>query len=126
MGILKRLFGRNKNFQNTPPRVPTWEEVVETMFDKDLNFTDEIIKVIYGKDRAKRYVLLKSDVGYYTFCYEELFPFDEDELCYFNDGRLGYWQSRNGIKHFFDSAEHALRELMTEPEYKNYFMDSDE
>lgn len=129
MGILKRLFGRNKNMRNTqgtPVHVPTWEEVVENMYDKDLScFTDEVVKVMYSKNRDMRYVVLKSDAGYYTYTCEQLYAFYEDELA-FSDDDYGYWSPADGkIKHFFDSLDHAIRELKAEPEYKNYFADDE-
>ena len=43
------------------------------LYDKALQFAnDEIKKVIYSNDRSKRFILLKSEKGFYKYIYEEI------------------------------------------------------
>jgi len=60
MNFLTKLF-KKKPVVEIPPR-PSWETVVEMMYDKHLDaFSDEVVKVIYSKDRSMRYVVLKDE-----------------------------------------------------------------
>ena len=60
MNFLTKLFKKNPVVE-IPPR-PSWETVVEMMYDKHLDaFSDEVVKVIYSKDRSMRYVVLKDE-----------------------------------------------------------------
>lgn len=128
MGIFKRLFGSKKKKVAPRPRVPTWDEVVESLYGKDLSYADEVVEVIYSTDRSRRYVVLRSDIGYYTYISEQVRAFDEDELNYFPDsGELGYWLPEyDGSKHIFDTYEHAKAELRQEPDYKRFFVEDDQ
>ena len=107
--------------------MPTWESVVEIMYDKQLDsFLDEVVKVIYSKDKTKRYVILKSKKGFLTYGLEVLYAFDEDEWQFIGrekDALPGYWgpSSGRGVKSVFEREEELLRELVCEPEYKSYF-----
>ena len=109
------------------PPMPTWESVVEIMYDKQLDsFLDEVVKVIYSKDKTKRYVILKSKKGFLTYGLEVLYAFDEDEWQFVGRGKdalPGYWDpsSGRGVKSVFEREEELLRELVCEPEYKCYF-----
>ena len=107
--------------------MPTWESVVEIMYDKQLDSVlDEVVKVIYSKDKTKRYVILKSKKGYLTYGLEVLYAFDEDEWQFIGrekDALPGYWGSSGGrgVTSIFEREEELLRELVCEPEYKCYF-----
>lgn len=127
MGIIEKLFGGKKK-KSAAPRVPTWDEVVENMYGKEMSHVDEVVEVEYSLDKSKRYIVLKSDVGHYTYQLERLIAYDEDELNYFASvGDLGFWlPDSDGSIHFFDSAEHALSEMRQEPEYKAYFVSDSE
>ena len=64
MNFLTKLF-KKKPVVEIPPR-PSWETVVEMMYDKHLDaFSDEVVKVIYSKDRSMRYVVLKDEKGFF-------------------------------------------------------------
>lgn len=131
MGIFKKLLGSRGKKKKAPAprrRVPTWDEVVESMYGKALAHADEVVEVIYSADKSRRYVVLKSDVGYFTYISERLHARSEDELNYFPDGsELGYWLPENdGAKHIFDTYEHAKAELRSEPEYIRYFVSRDD
>ena len=60
MNFFTKLF-KKKAVVEIPP-MPSWETVVEMMYDKHLDaFSDEVVKVIYSKDRSMRYVVLKDE-----------------------------------------------------------------
>ena len=119
------IFKKKQQVSISP--MPTWESVVEIMYDKQLDsFLDEVVKVIYSKDKTKRYVILKSKKGFLTYGLEVLYAFDEDEWQFIGgekDALPGYWgpSSGGGVKSVFEREEELLRELVCEPEYKSYF-----
>ncbi len=104
-----------------------WEEIVEFMYNKGLSFTEDqsVIKVIYSKDKTKRFVVLKSNKGFYTYRYENLFKFDEDEwkyICNTEDAEPAYWgESSERAKSFCGTEEDVINCLVSEPEYLKYF-----
>lgn len=57
MKKLKDLLHNKKKQQPIPP-IPTIEEIAEELYNKSLSFKDyEAIKVIYNKDKTKRFIL---------------------------------------------------------------------
>ena len=71
MNFFDRLFKR-KAKAPIPP-MPSWETVVEMMYDKHLDaFSDEVVKVIYSKDRSMRYVVLKDEKDFFTYQLEAI------------------------------------------------------
>ena len=65
MNFFTKLF-KKKAVVETPP-MPSWETVVEMMYDKHLDaFSDEVVKVIYSKDRSIRYIVLKDEKDLYN------------------------------------------------------------
>ncbi len=117
---------KKKQKASIPP-MPPWESVVEIMYDKQLDsFLDEVVKVIYSKDKTKRYVILKSKKGFLTYGLETIYPFDEDEWQWIGrekDALPAYWGncSGSGVKSVFEKEEELLHELTFESEYKLYF-----
>ena len=109
------------------PPMPPWESVVEIMYDKQLDsFLDEVVKVIYSKDKTKRYVIIKSKKGFLSYGSEEIYAFDEDEWQFIGkekDALPGYWcpLMGSGVKSIFEREEELMKELICEPEYKCYF-----
>lgn len=124
MTFFDRLFKRKPN--SVIPPMPSWEAIVETMYDKHLDsFCDEVVKVIYSKDRSLRYVVLKNDSGLFTYQLEMICQYDEDEWKYIasHDNALpSMWVPRGFVvKSVFSSIDELLKEIKAEPEYKNYF-----
>ncbi len=125
MNFFTKLF-KKKLKEETPP-MPSWETVVEMMYDKDLDaFSDEIVKVIYSKDRSMRYVVLKDEKGLFTYQLEAIYQYDEDEwkyICSQDNALPAMWEPFRGIvgKSFFGNMDELLKELNAEPEYKSYF-----
>ena len=125
MNFLTKLF-KKKPVVEIPPR-PSWETVVEMMYDKHLDaFSDEVVKVIYSKDRSMRYVVLKDEKGFFTYQLEAIYQYDEDEwkyICSYNNSLPAMWEPFRGIvgKSFFENMDELLKELNAEPEYKSYF-----
>lgn len=125
MKLFNWIFHKKTN-QSVPP-LPSWETVVEMMYDKHLNaFADEVIKVIYSKDRSMRYIILKDEKGIFTYQLEAIYQFEEDEWKYVgshDDALPAMWEPFRGIvgKSFFNNTEELLKEMKAEPEYKQYF-----
>ena len=94
---IDRLFSlrRKKKQAFEPCPRPSWSETVSIMFDKQLCYADEVVDVIYAPDKTKRFVLLKSDKGYFRFVYEELHPFTEEEWMYVSRGKTRFLQYGN-------------------------------
>ena len=125
MSFFTNLF-KKKLKEETPP-MPSWETVVEMMYDKHLDaFSDEIVKVIYSKDHSMRYVVLKDEKGLFTYQLEALYQYDEDEwkyICSHDNALPAMWEPFRGIvgKSFFENVDELLKELNAVPEYKSYF-----
>ena len=125
MNFFTKLF-KKKLKEETPP-MPSWETVVEMMYDMHLDaFSDEIVKVVYSKDRSMRYVVLKDEKGLFTYQLEAIYQYDEDEwkyICSHDNALPAMWEPFRGIvgKSFFENLDELLKELNAEPEYKSYF-----
>ena len=125
MIFFTKLF--KKKLKEEIPPMPSWETVVEMMYDKHLDaFSDEIAKVIYSKDRSMRYVVLKDEKGLFTYQLEAIYQYDEDEwkyICSHDNALPAMWEPFRGIvgKSFFENMDELLKELNAEPEYKSYF-----
>ena len=127
MTIIDKIKNLLRQKQQEIPPMPLWEEIVKIMYDKNLDaFADEVVKVVYSKDKTMRYVLLKDKKGLFTYQLEAICPFDEDEWKYIfsQDNALpAAWELFYGTagKSFFANEEECLKEMRTEPEYKSYF-----
>ena len=125
MIFFTKLF--KKKLKEEIPPMPSWETVVEMMYDKHLDaFSDEIAKVIYSKDRSMRYVVLKDEKGFFTYQLEAIYQYDKDEwkyICSYDNSLPAMWEPFRGIvgKSFFENMDELLKELNAEPEYKSYF-----
>ena len=70
---LLSFLSKEKKKMPAPPPLPSWSEAVSVMYNKQLNcFGDELVDVLYTPDKTKRFVLLKSDKGYFRFVYSQL------------------------------------------------------
>lgn len=122
---IKSLF-QKKRRPEIPP-IPSWEEIVEMMHDKQLDaFSDEVVRVIYSKDKTMRYVVLKSEKGFFTYLFEAIYQFDADEWKYVSSDKNALpamWEPVRGSagKSIFVNVDELLKEMQTEPEYKRYF-----
>lgn len=123
MSFMKKLF-RKENDKTVPP-MPAWNEIVEAMFDKELSFTDEIVRVIYSDDKASRIVVLKKNDGLFTYIYERLYRFDEDEWFYNSDHTKipAYWCEDNDVTgvSVFENIDSLINDLKERSEYKEIF-----
>ena len=125
MSFLTKLFKKNAK-EETPP-MPSWETVVEMMYDKHLDaFSDEVVKVIYSKDRSMRYVVLKDEKDFFTYQLEAIYQYDEDEwkyICSQDNALPAMWEPFRGIVGIsvFENMDELIKELKEEPEYKSYF-----
>lgn len=104
-------------------RLPT-EEIINRMYDKSLCFTDEVLKVIYSKDKSKRYVILQNESGIVHFVFEEIELYDDYESNFLEnswDAPPAVWNSFNTHRSFFGTLDEAVQNLKFESEYKQYF-----
>ena len=119
---MKRLFRKFRIKKRIVPPMPEWNEIVEMLYDKNLDcFDDEIVRVIYSKDKAMRYIVLKSGTGFFSYRLEKIYQLDEEEWSYRCSFDLtpAFWQDVDyGNKSIFSTLEDALNELKQEAEYK--------
>ena len=126
---LKKLFNKNRQLEIKPiPPMPSWNEIVELMYDKNLDlFCDEVIKVFYSKDKSMRYVILRDEKGIFKYHLEEIYQFDEEEwkyVCSGEDALPAMWESHSGNcgSSLFANVEDLTKDLKSQPEYKQYFI----
>lgn len=104
--------------------MPSRDETVEAMFDEGLNhFTDEVVRVIYSKDKTARFVLLKKENEVFTYIFQQLHFYDEDEWEYSSHDIPACWEKpldEDGVS-FFKSIEELLEDIKERPKYKAYF-----
>ena len=126
MKKLKDLLLNKKKQQSIPP-IPTIEEIAEELYNKSLSFEDyEVVKVLYNKDKTKRFILLKSSNGFYKYTYEEIYVYDTDEwnlCCNIPDSYPATWtpKDRKFGYSFFGTEEEADISMKQESEYLQYF-----
>ena len=125
MNLFNWMF-RRKPKQDIPS-MPSREVIVEMMRDKYLDaFADEVVDVIYSKDCSMRYVILKDEKGLFIYQLEAIYRYDEDEwkyICAHDNALPAMWEPFRGIvgKSVFENIDELLKEIKTEPEYKQYF-----
>ncbi len=125
MKSIKQLL-YNKNKQHIPP-IPPIEEIAEELYNKSLSFKNyEVVKVIYNKDKTKRFILLKSLNNFYKYTYEEIYVYDRDELnlcCNIPDSYPATWipKDRKFGYSFFGTEQEAYTSMKQESEYLQYF-----
>ena len=122
---MKNPFRKQTARHITP--MPSWKEIVPMMYDKGLDgWLDEIVQVIYNPDCSKRFIVLKSEHGYYEYTYEILHQFDEEEWQYIGNqpGALpAMWEPiGNSCVSLFSDVDGAIEDIKVSPEYKLYFL----
>lgn len=131
MNFLKQILCRklktdNPTKTNIPP-MPSWEDIVKIMYNKQLDsYFDEVVRVVYTKDKSMRYVILKDKKGYFTYQLETIYQFDEEEwkYTYIDSNTLpAMWESSIGTVggSIFENVEDLQKEMISTPEYKRYF-----
>ncbi len=122
------MFLFRKKVATAVPPLPAWEEIVEHMQGKELEYFDNLVAdVLYSRDRARRIVFLQSENGYYKVVYEEIRVFDEDEwaCCCHDPHRYPAWwepvDASINTKSFYGTREEALKEIRHSYEYIAYF-----
>ena len=118
--IIKKLFNRfkKKTKQTHLEQIP-WRDVVDECYDKGLEFTYPIVKVIYADNKSERAVILNRPDMTYTVVFQKLYPFDEEELKHFSVGLHGYWApSEQDTGNVFDTEEHATNSVFSTPPFK--------
>lgn len=108
--------------------MPSWDKIVELLYDKNLDsFCDEVINVLYSKDKSMRYVVLKDEKDIFTYQLEAIYQFDEDEwkyICSNDDALPAMWESYLGYvgSSLFANEGDLMKDLKSQPEYKQYFV----
>ncbi len=127
MKLFEQLFHKKEN--QSPPPLPSWEEVVEGLYDKNLDsFPHDVIEVLYSRDRSERYVILKSKAGFYTYLFQRISTWDKDEwvnLSSHENIAPGWWEEpllRDNQKSFLGSLEELKAELYAEVDYQQHFV----
>ena len=126
MKWLKSIF-KKKKVDMAP--MPPYDEIVKSLYDKELNYPDsiKICQVIYSKDKSKRFVILKSNKGFFKYTYEEVCVFDELDwtslYAYIENIQPGWWESKDHsfAYSFFGTEQEAVEALKRETEYKQFF-----
>ena len=126
MKWLKSIF-KKKKVDIAP--MPPYDEIVKSLYDKELNYPDsiKICQVIYSKDKSKRFVVLKSNKGFFKYTYEEVCVFDEldwaSHYAYIENIKPGWWEpkDRSFAYSFFGTEQEAFEALKRETEYKQFF-----
>lgn len=124
--FFKQLF-KHENRIEEISSMPEWDKIVEIMYDKNLDsYADDIIKVIYSKDKSKRYLLTKNIDGLYKYSFETIIQYDIHEWQYmgsYENALPAMWVPTIDDNHhsFFESEADALKELNTEPNFRRYF-----
>lgn len=90
--------------------LPSWEEVIADCYDCGLSFSNPVAEVLYTPERDFRAAIIRRNSGGYQVIYEQLIPFDEEELKYTSSGSLGFWSPCGGQVSIFDSVENARKE----------------
>ena len=107
------------------PPMPKWDELVEMLYDQELDISDSTVeKVIYSKDKSKRYLILKDYNGIFTYRLEGICQFTEEDWshCRSFDVIPGYWtEAGNSHTSIFSSLEDALKGITQEPDYIQFF-----
>ena len=129
MNWLKKFFNKNRESDIKPiSPMPSWDKIVELLYDKSLDsFCDEVINVFYSKDNSMRYVVLKDEKGIFTYQLEAIYQFDDEEwkyICSNDDAIPAMWESYLGNcgTSLFANEEDLMKELYSQPEYKQYFI----
>ncbi len=100
------------------------EEIIEVMKDRDVNGIDgERVGVFFSADKTRRCIITKSDNGFFSYSFEKLELYDEEEMRWLEKDALpAYWQPYGaGPRPVINDMDVLMRELKAEPEYKNYF-----
>ena len=90
--------------------MPSWEEAALDCYDRGLSFSNPVA-VLYTPEGDFRAAIIRRNSGGYQVIYEQLIPFDEEELKYLSDGSLGFWSPCGWQVSIFDSVENAQKEI---------------
>lgn len=122
MSFFKRKKEKARTFE-----YPSWEQVVEIMYDKQLEVYDEkTIKVIYSKDKSMRYVITQGEDKFIRYRLERLYSLEEEGeyIADQKDALPAIWEpaleSQKGS--VFSDESDALNQIYSEANYKKFFI----
>ena len=127
IAFIRSLFPSKDKWAPARP-LPSWPETVETMYKQAPSVSSDLalIKVVYSADREKRYIITRnSKYGFYQFQMEQLCAWDDEEWLYISrdpNALPAMWHSFGySGGSFFGTEQEAWNELVSTPEYKEYF-----
>ncbi len=128
MKILKKLLRRNREkskIDSGEAVLKSRSGIIDEMYGKDEDCVNgEVLKVVYSRDKCKRFIVFSSDKGYVSYIFEKLHISDEEEILYF--GRACYWEPTGCNGSVYTDFDEAMEQLVFEPEYKKYFSEEGE
>ena len=75
---------------------------------------NENIKTIYTDDKTERAIISQRADGLFSVSFEKFIQACNDE----EDYQYEYWGRSNNTIHLFDTIEHAICSVMSEPPFK--------
>lgn len=124
--MFRALFNKKaKAAQSVPPR-PPWNEIVEFMRDKGLELEEGemLIRTLFGENGEMRFVIFKTNRGFFRYRLERLCGRDDDEWAAFSRDKgflPGMWIPQTDPASLFETEQLAMNELVNSPEYREYF-----
>ena len=124
--MFRALFTKKaKAAQSVPPR-PPWNEIVEFMRDKGLELEkgEMLIRTLFGENGEMRFVIFKTNRGFFRYRLERLCGRDDDEWAAFSRDKgflPGMWIPQTDPASLFETEQLAMNELVNSPEYREYF-----
>lgn len=120
------MFSFKKDAKEKLTKLPSFEEAVKHLYGEECSYADTVVEVIYSKGGEYRFVVLKSDKGFFWVTLETVRMYDEEEWNYFcyDDRYPAWWEpvwSFNS-KSMYGSLDIALSEMKSSVEYKTYFI----
>ena len=126
MGRIASLFKKEEVAKRVTTRTG-WETVLKMMYDTGLDaFEDEVVKVVYSKDKSMRYVILRDEQSIFTYQLEAIYQYDDEEwkyICDSNGALPAMWESHyeGWCGSRFNNIDDLMKALIYEPEYKQFF-----
>ena len=120
MSLLDKLFSKKKPVYSN--ETSTWEEILDYLYDYGLEwFDDDLIKLIYSKDRSRRFLILRSKSGIFKIALQQVLM---DRYPDPYDPYPAHWEFVAGwdLRSFYDSEEDAFKNIIQSSEYQTYFM----
>lgn len=120
------IFGKRKKGETSPKKVrhierefPSRGEIVAFMRDEEL--PAQTVEAAYTPDGEMRYVIFRTAGGFFTYRFERLLVFGEEE--YRHSAAPAVWQPfpEQATVGVYASVRDLKKQIVFEPEYRTYF-----